>query len=461
MATTKVTAAARAASKIKPDDEVLRYEPLGNIREMFTDRSPEILLEGPAGTGKSLGALHKVNLCMLKYEGARSLCLRNTRVSIRQSLRVTWENTVRPHLNGVKYNKDDDEYRYPNGSIVALGGMDNPDKLLSSEWDMVYYQEALESTEQQIEVISTRLRYGVMPYQQLLMDVNPGPPKHFLNVRAENGYSHRLVTTHKDNPTLWSRHYKAWTERGKNYMARLEALHGVRYLRLCKGIWASAEGAVYEDWEQSKHLIPSFTPLPSMRCFWSVDFGYIHPFVAQLWVIDDDGTMVLFREIYRTQTLVEDHAKAMLKIERQYRLTPKDIVCDHDAENRATLEKHMGRETKPAHKAITEGIQAVQARLRIDKRTERPRLQIVNFPVEPDPNIIDVGKSAPTCTADEIEGYVWYIGNNIKKGEEPVGRDDHGMDCLRYAVAFVDGLGSLEMYPDYLMYGEAEGWNVA
>lgn len=460
MAKVKSSAAARAASKRVGDDDALIYEPRGNIAAMFTDRSPELLVEGPAGTGKSLGALQKINLCMLKYEGARTLCLRKTRVSIRQSLKVTWENAVRPHLNGVRYNKDDDEYRYPNGSVVAMGGMDNPEKLLSSEWDMVYYQEATEGSEHEIETISTRLRYGVMPYQQLIMDANPAQEKHFLNVRAQLGYSKRLKTTHEDNPSLWSVRYNDWTEKGRAYIARLDALHGVRYLRLRKGIWVSAEGAVYDAWDDKLHLTPTpnFKLMPGMKTYWSVDFGFIHPFVAQLWVQDFDGTMILFREIYVTQSLVEDCARKMKRIQNEFHITPVAVICDHEAENRATLEKHLGCETKPAHKAIREGIQAVQARLRVNPSTDRPGLQMTNFPVDLDPNIQDVGKSTPTSTHDEVEGYVWSLANNAKRGEEPVDRDNHGLDAMRYMIAYVDGLGNLDNYEDFLIYGEAEGW---
>lgn len=459
MAKVKASAAAKAASNRQSDEDALIYEPHGNILKLFLCKDPEILVEGPAGTGKSLGILQKVNLCALRYDGSRILCLRKTRVSIRQSLKITWENTVRPHLNGVKYNKDDDEYRYPAGSIVAMGGMDNADKLLSSEWDMIYYQEATESTESEIEIASSRLRYGRMPYQQLIMDVNPDKEKHFLNIRAELGYSTRLKTTHQDNPTLWSEKYQRWTEKGEQYIARLDALHGVRYLRLRLGRWASAEGVVYDEYDEKLHKKAAYTWHHDMTFFWSVDFGYTHPFVAQLWCQNFTGDLILVREIYRTQTLVEDHARAMRKMQHMLRVDPVAVICDHDAEGRATLEKYLNVETKPAHKAISEGVQAVQARLRMNPETGRPRLWFVNYPVDPDPNIqLEQGKSTPTCTLDEIEGYVWNTSGNKKKGEEPVDKDNHGMDALRYLVCYVDGIGDASNVPDILAQGSADGW---
>lgn len=460
----RVSNAARAASRRMDDAQILRYEPRGAVKDLMTCKAEIILLEGPAGTGKSLGVLQKIHYCSLKYPGSRILCLRKTRVSIRQSLRITWENVVRPHLNGVRFNKDDSEYRYPNGSIVAMGGLDKATKLMSSEWDIVFIQEATEVTEQDVENVSTRLRYGNMPYQQLIMDCNPDKEKHFLNRRAAEGAYLRLISRHEDNPTLWDDKTQQWTERGSRYIARLDSLHGVRYLRLRKGKWASAEGMVYEEWNAQQHVIDPHNWFPGWKFYWSVDFGYTHPFVAQLWAVDNGGTLILYREIYRTQTLVEDHARAMLEMESDLHVQPLAVVCDHDAEGRATLERYLERETKPAHKAIREGIQAVQARLR--PRMEdgaaigRPRLQIMNYPVETDPNLNDpnTGKSVPTCTIDEIEGYVWSTSDNAKRGEEPVDRDNHGLDAMRYMVCYIDNIGSFDNLPDYLYVGSAEGW---
>lgn len=461
----RVSNAARAASQRTDDAVILRYEPRGAAKELMTCKSEIILLEGPAGTGKSLGALQKIHYCALKYPGSRILCLRKTRVSIRQSLRITWENVVRPHLNGVKFNKDDSEYRYPNGSIVAMGGLDKATKLMSSEWDMVFIQEATEVTEQDVENVSTRLRYGNMPYQQLIMDCNPDKEKHFLNLRAKEGAYQRLISRHEDNPMLWDDKTDTWTERGVKYMGRLDSLHGVRYKRLRLGKWASAEGMVYEEWNASKHYITPYNRFGDWRFYWSVDFGFTNPFVAQLWAVDGSGTLILYREIYKTQTLVEDHARRMLELEEELRVDPVAVICDHDAEGRATLERYLGRETKPAHKAIREGIQAVQARLRPrtddDEEQGRPRLQIFNYPPDSlDPNLNDpnTGKSLPSCTADEIEGYIWNTANNAKQGEEPVDRDNHGCDAMRYMVCYIDDIGEFNGFPDFLYVSSVEGW---
>jgi hypothetical protein len=58
--------------------------------------------------------------------------------------------------------------------------MDNPDRIMSTEFDTVFVQEATELTETDWENLTTRLRNFVLPYQQLTADCNSGSPSHWL-----------------------------------------------------------------------------------------------------------------------------------------------------------------------------------------------------------------------------------------------------------------------------------------
>jgi hypothetical protein len=44
-----------------------------------------------------------------------------------------------------------------------IGGMDKPTKIMSSEYDFIYVQEAIELTETDWENLTTRLRNGRCP----------------------------------------------------------------------------------------------------------------------------------------------------------------------------------------------------------------------------------------------------------------------------------------------------------
>lgn len=370
----------------------------------------------------------------------RGLIVRKTRRSITQSAMVTFERKVLHPLEKVRFHTTQQAYLYPNGSELVVGGLDKASKVMSMEYDMAYVQEAIELTEDDWESITTRLRYGVMPYQQLIADTNPDRENHWLNLRGRNGKTTVLESRHEDNPTLWDKERNAWTKEGEAYIGKLEALTGVRYKRLRKGLWVQAEGQIYDEYDPAIHLIDRFDIPYTWPRYLVVDFGFTNPFVAQWWAEDLDGRLFRYREIYMTQRLVEDHAKQIRALCAGEPL-PEDVICDHDAEGRATLAKYLGMSTTPAHKAVSEGIQAVQSRLKV-AGDGRARLYLLRDSlVERDEARAEA--KLPTCTEEEVDGYVWNLKSGRNKGEEPVKENDHGMDAARYMVAHRDLRGGL------------------
>ena len=98
-------------------------------------------------------------------------------------------------INPYGGDKTPDRYIYPNGSVIWLGGMDNPDKVLSSERDFIYVNQAEELAEGDWETLKTRCngRAGNAPYAQLSGDCNPGGSKHWIRERAKRGSSYNFV----------------------------------------------------------------------------------------------------------------------------------------------------------------------------------------------------------------------------------------------------------------------------
>lgn len=438
-----------------------RYRPRGACKKLFAERGDEVLLSGPAGTGKSRGCLEKLLLMAMLNDGMRGLILRKTLVSLGSTALVTWREHVALEAleHGVCWyhggsQEEAPGYRFTNGSFIAIGGLDKPTKIMSSEYDVAYVQEAIELVPDDWEAVTTRLRNGRMSFQQLIADTNPSTPTHWLKQRCEAGKTTMLDSRHEDNPTLFDESGEL-TERGAAYMAKLDRLTGPRYYRLRKGLWVAAEDIIYEGYDPAVHLIDEFEVPEDWPRFWTVDFGYTNPFVLQCWAVDPDGRLILYREIYHTRRLVRDHAFRIMDLvsmpDPAYRgerhlahegrlwtePRPERIICDHDAEGRAQLERELGMSTEPAHKTVTEGIQATDQRMR-SAGDGRPRLLVVrDCRVDRDPELVDA--ELPTCTADEIPGYVWLppaAGRRAK--EEPLKRDDHGCDAMRYMVADQD-----------------------
>lgn len=219
------------------------------------NRARELLIAGPVGTGKTRACLEKVHLACMKYAGCRWLIARKTRKALSETALVTFEQHVVPPdyplSNRQVQRSHRHSYLYPNGSEIVIGGFDDPQKIMSSEYDGGYFPEVIECSEEDIEVFSTRLRNGKMPYHQIIMDCNPDTPNHWVYKRCQSGKTMMLESRHVDNPRLHDG--EDWTAEGREYMDRLESLSGVRRSRLLEGLWVLAEGARFTQLDPSVH----------------------------------------------------------------------------------------------------------------------------------------------------------------------------------------------------------------
>jgi len=410
----------------------------GDNRDAFRCRDAEVLLIGPAETGKTFGLLWKLHLCALKYRKASIVILRKTLTSTYSTVLVTFQEKVLGESAQIDtYGGEKPQwFDYPTGARIWVAGLDKSSRILSAEHDVIYVNQAEELTLDEWETLTTRTtgRAGHMPYSQTLGDANPTYPTHWMYHRK--GIA-RFYSWHRDNPTLYDHEEEDWTTQGEVTRTRLAALTGLRRVRLFEGRAVQAEGVVYDGYSEALHHIDPFEIPADWRRIRAIDFGYTNPFVCQWWAIDHDGRMYLYREIYHTQRLVEDHARDIVRLSAGERI--EATVCDHDAEDRATLERH-GVSTVAARKAVSVGIQKVQARLR-KAGDNRARLFVMRDALaEEDRGLRREYK--PTCTAHEFPAYVWPEARDGKPIKEaPVDVDNHGMDAMRYGVMYADGTG--------------------
>lgn len=402
------------------------YQPVGANRAFLKARSGDVLAQGPAGSGKTMAGMWKLHLAATKYPGARILLCRATMESLKTGALATYQKAVRPELDGVrphggnKFNPA--EYRYPNGSVIVPGGLDKVEKFLSSEWDVIFVNEATEISEDTYEQLKTRLRNNVMPYQQILADCNPSYVRHWLNVRCNAGKTRRIVSTHRDNPAYWKN--GAWTFLGREYLSRLETLSGVRRSRLLEGKWASAEGLVYPDFEPEASLQEIDTMWWRKVC--GVDVGGINPTVVICASVSNDDRIHIDRVVYREKLM---SAEAITK-------TVIDAVKGHKADtvfvDRSAVPtigdlRNHGFYVETPDNTIAPGIQRVTSYIRRNALT------------------LDPVNCVPLL--DEFGEYA-YPAKTQPGNENPVKDHDHAMDALRYMISGITANSGLLHAPD-------------
>lgn len=362
-------------------------------------------------TGKTFGGLHKLDTLLWKYPGSQAAIVRKTQKSLYGSVCVTYQQKVANMKAVTPYggDKTPERYIYPNGSVIWLGGMDNPDKVLSSERDFVYVNQAEELLEGDWETLKTRCngRAGNAPYAQQMGDCNPGGSLHWIRARSKRGALTLLTSVHKDNPTIYNAD-GTLTEAGVSRLASLETLTGVRRKRLLEGIWATSEGAVYDTFDPAVHVkhreISEFG-----RFALAMDEGYTNPAVILLVGIDGDDRWHIFSEYYERGKLQKDVVAFAGEWHRKHAC--EVVAVDAAAAGLIADLRDAGIPAKAAKGRVLDGITKVQARLKV-QGDGKPRLTLEHDCV----NVIN-----------EFESYVWK-----PEKDEPVKENDHAMDTLRY-----------------------------
>lgn len=406
------------------------YKPLPWQIAPWKDLSRVLLLTGAAGGGKSRIAAEKFHAYLLKYPGATGVVGRKDKTAAHRSVVPFLQYTVQGETPWGEYKAGEGLFQYTNGSqayVVGVRDEGQRENLRSigrdGSFDIAWFEEANKLTLMDHQEISARLRGTHGAFRQIIYSTNPDHPEHWIKKLLIDGkQAHVYYSRPEDNPA-----------NPLDYIEALQNLTGVYRERMWEGKWVQAEGAIYPEYNSSIHLLDRRIITPhDGRYIVTVDFGYTNPFSATLWKISPEGVMFQVKQIYRTQRLVEDHApliKAMIlgcgipipRVEKW--------ICDHDAEDRATLEKHLGITTTPAFKDISSGIQAVKARFKANRLFLN-----LNAVDDPDPELEK--KYLPLCTADEVTGYSW----SDKKQETPIKEQDHGCDEMRYGVAYIDKL---------------------
>lgn len=248
--------------------------------EVQSYRGPEWILSGPSETGKTWATLWLLDSLLRETPKAQAILARKLQVSITGSVLVTYKRIqeLRSQLGekpAEAYGGEKPEwYDYDNGAKLWVGGLDKPNKMLSSERDFIYVNQAEELKVEDWEILGTRAtgRGAVTKTPMLFGDCNPGVEDHWILKREALKL---FYSRHEDNPSLFDDEGNL-TEQGERTMSKLNALTGVRKPRLRDGLWVGAEGIFFEEWDDDLHTCDPFEIPEDWPMWGSLDHGFAH-----------------------------------------------------------------------------------------------------------------------------------------------------------------------------------------
>lgn len=409
----------------------------------------EYLFEGPRGSGKSRPVVSFLNKIAVNYPGSKILVVRKTRHSLTDSFCKTYEEDVlnadmRQLICGDGDRSHRSHYQYPRGSRIVLAGLDKPIKYQSTDWDVVFLEEASELTWKQVEPFFGALRQftGKIPWQLMLAATNPDAPRHWLNRRAEEGRMVRVKTRHEDNPK-WFNKDGSKTPEGEAFLTSLERYTGVERDRHVLGLWRGAEGMVWENFDEDMHVVAE-RPLGIIECRASVDWGSTAPGCLQVWGVDAEKRMTLLSEVYQTRRNPDWWAAQAVHLCQQHQVSK--IVCDPSRPDmidqfngwlsRAGLaQMAYGADNRKASRGDGDmgGLSLVRWGFERDDEGV-PRIRFLRDARlgQADQELVIAGR--PTCTVEEIPEYAHArdaTGEIMLEATDPKCAD-HGCDAMRY-----------------------------
>ncbi len=240
------------------------------------------------------------------------------------------------------------------------------------------------------------------PKSRILADTNPDNPEHWLKKEYIDNPSKKIINFHfeLDDNTFLSEDYR------ENIKETTPS--GMFYDRDIKGLWVSAEGVVYRDFDSNKHYIQS-SELPLLQTFYcGVDWGYEHWGSIVVIGVDEQGVKYLIEE-HATQYEEIDYWVDVAKgIQNRYGArTP--FYCDSARPEYVKKFRKEKINSIKADKARLSGVESVAKLFKTDS--------------------LFICRDKVSKFRDEIYQYVW----DKSKGE-PIKQFDDVLDSLRYAI---------------------------
>lgn len=309
------------------------------------------------------------------------------------------------------------QLKFQDKTISTLGAKDEGSigAIQGKTFSLCYTDEITLYPESVIDMIDTRLSN---PHSQLFASCNPSHPTHKIKQwidKAEDGNKqyYSLQFTLDDNPYV-----------NEDYKQRIrDSLSGLFYKRNYLGLWCLAEGAIFDFFDKKIHVVRK---PPAAAEYWiaAIDYGSVNPFACLLIGVNSGKYTQMGKRLWVEKEYYWDPKKTgRQKVNSEFAddvaefLEPygvRHLYIDPSAEAFQLELRKRGLHPIHANNDVENGIQMMTSEMK------RGNLYVCQECVN---------------TIREIETYVWDSKAGEKGYDEPVKKDDHAVDCLRYAIA--------------------------
>lgn len=355
---------------------------------------------GGARSSKSYSIAQLFTIKLLNESNKKFLILRKTLPSLKISTYKLFVDILSELslYNPSSHNKTSRIYTHKT-NYVHFTGLDDPQKIKSTEWNYIWMEEANEFTWEDFITLKTRMSASANDDKpnQLFMSLNPCDEQSWIRQKLELSADERnkiqvFYSSYKNNPFL--------TE---EYVSLLESLKDedeTFYKIYALGEWVMPENLIYTNWEVTEFNCYNYDEI-----LYGLDFGFNNP-TSLVEVKIKDCKYFIRQLIYESKLTNADLIHKM----KELKINSSDCIYADSAEAQRIEEiSKAGFNIYPAVKSVRDGIDFVK----------RHKLSIY---------------SSSTDIINEIKQYKWRQDKNGRVLDEPVKFLDHSMDAIRYAL---------------------------
>jgi len=391
----------------------------------------DVLYGGAAGGGKSYAML--VDPLRYAHRSAhRGLIIRRSMPELRELIDKSRELYPKA-FPGCKYKEVEKLWNFPSGAKIEFGFLERDadvyryqgqayswigfDEIthLPTEFSWNYLASRLRTTDSEITCYMrcTANPGGAGATWVKKRYIDPSPPHE--SFEGADGLTRKFIPARlQDNPYLAT---------DGRYEKMLQALPPTQRQQLLEGNWDVAEGAAFTEFLPHLHVITPFEIPVHWERVKGIDYGYASESACIWGAVDpSDGTLIIYRELYRKGLLGTELAEMITEMEMEDPFSVQGVLDTACWSRTGTTGPTIGETLQRAgHKLRRADKNRIQGKIQIHEylkvmQSGRPRIQILNTC----PNLIRELQSIPLD----------------KRNPEDVDTHapDHAYDALRYLI---------------------------